>query len=74
MLHLRKDFSGVVLKNIVDSVVSSFGYEVCEPTEKKLLNYVPLLASTGKAEEQLLTFGTAYPKEFLEPDPRCTGC
>lgn len=64
----------MALKNIVDSVVSSFGYEVCEPTEKKLLNYVRLLASTGKTEEQLLTFGTAYLKEILEPDPRYTGC
>lgn len=64
----------MALKNIVDSVVSSFGYEVSAPTREKLLNYVRLLASTGKTEEQLLTFGTAYLKEILEPDPRYTGC
>jgi hypothetical protein len=64
----------VALKNIVDRVVSSFGYEVSEPTQEKLLNYIRLLASTGKTEEQLLRFGMAYLKEILEPDPRYTGC
>jgi hypothetical protein len=71
---VRKRFYVVALKNIVDSVVSSFGYEVSEPTQEKLLNYIRLLASTGKTEEQLLTFGTAYLKEILEADPRHTGC
>jgi hypothetical protein len=71
---VRKCFGGVALKNIVDRVVSSFGYEVSEPTQEKLLNYIRLLASTGKTEEQLLRFGMAYLKEILEPDPRYTGC
>ena len=71
---MRKCFGGVALKNIVDRVVSSFGYEVSEPTQEKLLNYIRLLASTGKTEEQLLRFGMAYLKEILDPDPRYTGC
>jgi hypothetical protein len=37
------------------------------------LNYILLLASTGKTEEQLLTFGMAYLKEILEPDPAIRG-
>jgi hypothetical protein len=71
---VRKRFCGVALKDIVDSVLSSYGYEVSGPTQEKLLNYIRLLASTGKTDEQLLTFGTAYLKEILEPDPRYTGC
>jgi hypothetical protein len=61
------------MDSIIDSVVSSFGREVCGVAEEKLLNYIRLLASTGKTDEQLLTFGTAYLREILEPDPRYTG-
>jgi hypothetical protein len=38
-----------------------------------LLNYVKM-ASTGKNEEQLLPFASAYLREILEPDPRYSGC
>jgi hypothetical protein len=62
------------LDNIVDSVVSSYSGEVSGLTQEKLLNYIRLLASTGKTDEQLLLFGTAYLQEVLEPDPRYTGC
>jgi len=62
------------LDNIVDSVVSSYSGEVSGLTQQKLLNYIRLLASTGKTDEQLLLFGTAYLQEVLEPDPRYTGC
>jgi hypothetical protein len=62
------------LDNIVDSVVSSYSGEVSGLTQEKLLNYIRLLASTGKTDEQLLLFGTAYLQEALEPDPRYTGC
>jgi len=62
------------LDNIVDSVVSSYSGEVSGLTQQKLLNYIRLLASTGKTDEQLLLFGTAYLQEALEPDPRYTGC
>jgi hypothetical protein len=62
------------LDNIVDSVVSSYSGEVSGLTQQKLLNYIRLLASTGKTDEQLLLFGSAYLQEVLEPDPRYTGC
>ncbi len=62
------------MDNIVDSVVSSYSGEVSGLTQEKLLNYIRLLASTGKTDEQLLLFGSAYLQEVLEPDPRYTGC
>ena len=61
------------MKHIVDSVVSSYGVEVSGPTQVKLFNYIGLLASTGISDDQLVTFGMAYLKEILEPDPRYTG-
>lgn len=66
-------FCGICVDNIVDSVVSSFGREVSGLIQEKLLNYIRLLASTGKTDEQLLTLGAAYLREALEPDPRYTG-
>jgi hypothetical protein len=37
-------------------------------------NYISLLASTGKTDEQLLQLGKAYLKEIQNPDPRYSGC
>jgi hypothetical protein len=54
--------------------VRSYGAEVSEPTQEKLFNYIRLLASTGVSDEKLLTFGRAYLREILEPNPRYTGC
>jgi hypothetical protein len=71
---IAKRVCGVALDNIVNNVVSSYGGEVSDLTQEKLLNYVRLLASTGKTDEQLLAFGTAYLREILEPDPRYSGC
>jgi hypothetical protein len=62
------------LQNIVESVVRSYAAEVSEPAQEKLFNYIRLLASTGITDEKLLTFGRAYLKEILKPDPRYTGC
>jgi len=67
-------FFGVGLENIVDSVVRSYGAEVNGPTQEKLFNYIRLLPSTGVSDEKLLTFGRAYLREILEPNPRYTGC
>lgn len=67
-------FSVSELQNIVDSVVRSYGTEVSEPAQEKLFNYLRLLASTGITDEKLLTFGRAYLRELLKPDPRYTGC
>lgn len=62
------------MHKIVESVVSSYNGEVSGMTQEKLLNYIRLLASTGKTDEQLLAFGTAYLREILEPDSRYSGC
>lgn len=62
------------MRGIVNKVVSSSGAEVNGPTLAKLLNYLQLLASTGITDDQLLTFGSAYLREILDPDPRYTGC
>jgi hypothetical protein len=67
-------FFGVGLQNIVDRIVSSYGAEVSRPTREKLINYIQLLASTGITDEKLLTFGRAYLREILKPNPRYTGC
>jgi hypothetical protein len=64
---------GVVVDNIIHSVLSSYGREVSAPTKEKLLSYMQLLASTGQTEDQLVTFGSAYLKEISQPDPRYTG-
>jgi hypothetical protein len=61
------------LHNIVDSVVNSYNGEVSRLTQEKLLNYIRLMASTGKTDEQLLAFGTGYLREILKPDPRYSG-
>ena len=62
------------MNDIVDRVLSSYGRSVSQPIQDKLLNYVKLLASTGKTNEQLLGLGAAYLQEMLEPDPRYSGC
>jgi hypothetical protein len=54
--------------------VRSYGTEVSGPTREKLFNYIRLLASTGIPDEKLLTFGRAYLREILKPNPRYTGC
>jgi hypothetical protein len=71
---VRKSTRGEDLRGIVDSVVISHGAEVNGPTLAKLFNYLQLLASTGISDDQLVTFGSAYLKEILDPDPRYTGC
>ena len=71
---MRRRAYGVALDNIVNNVVSSYGGEVSELTQERLLNYMRLLAATGKTDEQLVAFGTAYLREILEPDPRYSGC
>lgn len=64
----------VCVKNIVESVLRSYGHEVSFPLKERLLNYISLLASVGIADEELLTFGKAYLKEISQPDSRYTGC
>ena len=61
------------MDSIVNSVVSSYGGEVSGLAQERLLSYMRLLASTGKTDEQLLAFGTAYLRELSEPDARYSG-
>ena len=65
---------GVGVNTIIERVVSSYGHEVSLPAKERLSKYIRLLSSAGIADEQqLLTFGMAYLKESLQPDPRYTG-
>jgi len=61
------------MNDILEKVLSSYGEDVSGAREK-VRHYLNLLASTGKTEQQLLAFGTAYLKETLHPDPRYSGC
>ncbi len=61
------------MNDIVEHVLSSFDQDASDAREK-LRKYLGLLASTGKTDEELLYFGTAYLKEILEPDARYSGC
>jgi hypothetical protein len=64
---------GAHMNDIVEKVLSSYGKDASYAREK-LKNYLALLASAGKTDEQLLTFGIAYLKEIFEPDQRYSGC
>ena len=61
------------MNDILEKVLSSSGKDV-NGARENVRHYLELLASTGKTEQQLLAFGTAYLKEILEPDPRYSGC
>ena len=61
-------------KDIVEAVLQSSDSEARKDFYGKVSNYIGLLASTGKTEEQLLVLGKAYLDEILNPDPRYTGC
>ena len=61
------------MNDIVEKVLNAYGKDASDSREK-VRNYLSLLASTGKTEEQLLAFGTAYLREILEPDSRYSGC
>ena len=60
--------------NIADDVVRSYGRDPGEALVQKVRNYITLLASTGKSEQELFALGQAYLDEVLKPDPRYSGC
>jgi hypothetical protein len=64
---------GAFMNKLVEKVLSSYGKDASFAREK-LRNYLDLLASAGKTDEQLLAFGTEYLKEIVEPDSRYSGC
>jgi hypothetical protein len=74
VLRCVHKFVGAYMSDIVEKVLSSYGRDVSGSERGKVSNYIALLASTGKTDEQLVAFGTAYLKEILEPDPRYSGC
>lgn len=62
------------MNNVADAVFRSLGCDVNELTQRKVRNYINLLASTGKTEKQLVSLGRAYLNEILNPDTRYSGC
>jgi hypothetical protein len=63
------------MNEILDDVVRSLeGAVVEEAVLRKVRNYIRLMASTGRSNEQLVVLGQAYLKEILHPDPRYSGC
>jgi hypothetical protein len=58
----------------VETILIAEEKDVSRIVRKKLANYLNLLVSTGKTDEQLLIFGTAYLNEIREPDSRYSGC
>ena len=62
------------MNEVVARVLQSVDRGVGEITLLKVQNYVNLLASVGKTEEQLVALGQAYLNEILNPDPRYSGC
>ena len=62
------------MSDVVDNIVRSYRRDVGDTAIAKVRNYISLLASTGKSNEQLLTLGLAYLREVLEPDRRYSGC
>jgi hypothetical protein len=61
------------MDDVVERVLSAYGKDLSGAREK-VRNYLRLLATAGKTQEQLLAFGTAYLEEILEPDSRYSGC
>jgi hypothetical protein len=72
MLHCA--LCGDYMKDIVERILHSCDREVARSARRKINNYIDLLASTGKTDEQLVALGAAYLKELLEPDPCYSGC
>jgi hypothetical protein len=62
------------MSDIAEVVIRAYGRDLGEPAIGKVRNYIALLASTGKSDEQLLTLGRAYLDEVLDPDTRYSGC
>jgi hypothetical protein len=66
-------FAVRMMNHIVEKVMNTCGQDGIG-TREKVRNYISLLASTGRSDEQLLVLGIAYLREILEPDPRYSGC
>jgi hypothetical protein len=62
------------MTDIVERILRSHKGGVSGSVRGKMSNYISLLASTGKTDEQLVQLGEAYLREILNPDPRYSGC
>lgn len=74
MLDLAHSVYVIFMENIADTILQSLDCDLNEMTHRRVRNYVKLLASTGKTEEQLVVLGRAYLDEILNPDARYSGC
>ena len=62
------------MNDIVDTILRALDRDIGETAHGKVRNYINLLASTGKTDEQLVALGKAYLDEILNPNPRYSGC
>jgi hypothetical protein len=62
------------MNDIVDTILQALDRDIGETAHGKVRNYINLLASTGKTDEQLVALGRAYLDEILNPNPRYSGC
>jgi hypothetical protein len=78
MLHYRDPayvrMSLTPMSDLIRSVLQSCGHEVTATAQARVCNYIHLLASAGKTDEQLIELGRAYLEEILNPDSRYSGC
>lgn len=72
--QLLETVSDIALADIATKIVGSCSDEVSEGTHERLLNYIRLLASARKTDDQLVALGAAYLREILDPDRRYSGC
>jgi hypothetical protein len=72
--NAEEKISRTRVHDAVETILMAEEKDVSRTARKKLANYLSLLVSTGKTDEQLLIFGTAYLNEIREPDSRYSGC
>ena len=66
--------SAAYMTDIIKAVIQSYGREVGDIARAKVCNYISLMTSAGKTEEQLVALGRAYLEQIAHPDPRYSGC
>ena len=59
---------------VLERIFRSLDRDPGEANRRKVRNYVYLLASAGKTDEQLVELGRAYLDEKQNPDHRYSGC
>jgi hypothetical protein len=73
-LHCVRVWAGRAMDQIVQTVIESAGSEVGPFTYLKLSDYMSLMASVGKTNDELVVLGKAYLAQFQNPDRRYSGC